>query len=82
MSSLRAAATISDAALDLALLRVDILAPADLTPIRALVTRPDVVLRAITNRDGHRIVEVSQHGAVVGQIHHDGRVHSLSHHAA
>jgi hypothetical protein len=82
VSSLYAAATISDAALDLALLRVDILAPADLSPIRALVTRPNAVLRATCNNDGHRIINVYQYGTLVGQIHHDGRVLHLASHAA
>jgi hypothetical protein len=82
LSSLRVAATVNDAALDLALLRVGILAPADLTAIRALVTRPGCALRASCNVDGHSIVEVTQHGTVVGQIHHDGRVLVMSHHHA
>ena len=74
MTSLYAAATISDAALDLALLRVDILAPADLSPIRELITLPNAVLRATSNADGHRIINVYRYGTLVGQIHHDGRV--------
>jgi len=83
VSALRVAATVNDAALDLALLRVGILAPADLSAIKSLVTRPNCVLRASTNADGHSIVEVTQHGTMVGQIHHDGRVLMMSsHHAA
>lgn len=82
VSSLYAAATISDAALDLALLRVDILAPADLSPIRTLVTLPNVVLRATSNDDGHRIINAYRFGTLVGQIHHDGRVLHVSSNAA
>lgn len=82
VTSLYAAATISDAALDLALLRVDILAPADLSPIRELLTQPNAVLRATSNDDGHRIINVYRYGTLVGQIHHDGRVMQLASHAA
>jgi hypothetical protein len=82
ISSLYAAATISDAALDLALLRVDILAPVDLSAIRALLTLPHAVLRARSNEDGHRIIDVYRHGSLVGQIHHDGRVLTMSSNAA
>jgi hypothetical protein len=71
---LRAAATASDAALDLALLRVGILAPVELDDIRTLFARSSATLRATTNRDGHRIVEVVEQGRTFAQVHHDGRV--------
>ena len=44
LMSLRAAATIGDAAFDLALLRVGILAPAELDEIRSLVLHPTACL--------------------------------------
>ncbi len=78
MASLRAAATASDAALDLALLRVGILAPVDLDEIRTLFVRATATLRATSNRDGHRIVEVVEHGRTFAQVHHDGRVFTLT----
>ena len=82
MASLRHAASQGDAALDLALLRVGILAPCDLKPIRSLLTVEDGVLRPLTNRDGHRVIEVTVQGAVVGEIHHDGRVLTFPNRAA
>jgi hypothetical protein len=78
MASLRTAATASDAALDLALLRVGILAPVDLDEIRTLFVRSTVTLRATANRDGHRIVEVVENGRTFAQVHHDGRVFTLA----
>ena len=74
MASLRAAAISDDAALDWALLRVGILAPADLAPIRAELSRPGATLRATVNRDGHRIVEVIDHGHAIAQILNDGTI--------
>lgn len=75
MASLRAAASGTDAALDLALLRVGILSPVDLDQIRSVLAQPATTLRATVNRDGHRIVEVSQAGRLLAQLHHDGRVY-------
>lgn len=74
MTSLCAAANGGDAALDLALLRIGILAPADLGEIRALLVRQGTTLRPTVNRDGHRVVELLERGVLVAQIHHDGRV--------
>lgn len=74
MAALRAAATSDDAALDRALLRVGILAPVDLDAIRAALTRPGATLRATCNGDGHRIVEIIDHGHTVARIHPDGAV--------
>lgn len=78
MGSLRAAASASDAVLDLALLRIGILAPADLDEIRALISRPAALLQPSTNADGHRIVDVIERNRSIAQIHHDGRVLQLS----
>jgi hypothetical protein len=39
-----------------------------------VVTRPAVQLIAMTNRDGHCIVEVVEDGNSVARIHHDGQV--------
>ena len=78
MASLQWAAASTDAALDWALLRVGILAPADLGEIRCALTQPGTVLRPAANRDGHRIVEVLAGGCVSAQIHHDGRVFTLA----
>jgi len=74
MMALRHAASCDDATLDWALLKVGILAPADLAPIRAVLSRSSVSLRPSSNRDGHRIVEVVQDASVVARIHHDGTV--------
>lgn len=74
LNDLCAAARTSDAALDLALLRIGILAPADLDQIRSVLCMPGASLRACTNGDGHRIVMVSRGPQVVAAIHHDGRV--------
>ena len=74
MALLRAAAHGTDAALDWALLRIGILAPVDLTAIRAVVSRPSAELIATANRDGHRIVEIVENGCSVARIHHDGQV--------
>lgn len=73
MVALRAAAAASDAALDWALLRVGILAPAELDGIRELLMR-SATLRATVNGDGHRILEIVEQGTLVARIHHDGRV--------
>ena len=58
LMSLRAAATIGDAAFDLALLRVGILAPAELDEIRSLVLHPTACLEPTRNSDGHLIIDV------------------------
>jgi hypothetical protein len=74
MACLRAAAMADDAALDWALLRIGILAPVDLTQIRSIVSRPEAMLSATANHDGHRIVDVVEAGCSVARIHHDGNV--------
>ena len=76
-SALRAllgAAAATDTALDLALLRLDVLPPADLTEIRTLLSRPDITLTAATNTDGHREISVMYGGHEVAHLRHDGTV--------
>lgn len=77
LGALLASAAASDVDLDLALLRIDVLAPADLSEIREVLLRPAVSLRASTNRDGHRIIEVVEGGDRAALVHHDGRVQHL-----
>ena len=78
MVSLRAAATLGDAALDLALMRVGILAPVDLDPIRAVLTQPACGLRATANHHGHCVIEITVAGSLSALIHHDGSVLALA----
>jgi hypothetical protein len=77
LAALRRACSGDDATLDLALLRLGILSPVDLSEIRALLNVPGTTLQATVNGDGHRIVEVVTPAAVVAQIHHDGRIFAL-----
>jgi hypothetical protein len=74
LMSLRAAACMGDAALDLALLRVGILAPAELDEIRSLVLLPTACLEPTRNAEGHLIIDVVERGELVAKLHHDGRV--------
>jgi hypothetical protein len=74
MTYLHTAALNSDAALDLALMRIGILAPADLGEIRMLLTRPNVTLQATCNRYGHCIVEIVEDDETIAELHHDGRL--------
>jgi hypothetical protein len=77
LNGLLRAADASDAELDLALLRIGVLAPADLAPIRAVLTGPEVALALIENRDGHRVIEVSHQHGRVALVHHDGTVEAV-----
>jgi hypothetical protein len=77
LAALRRACLGDDATLDLALLRIGILSPVDLSEIRVLLTVPGTTLQASVNGDGHRIVEVVARDALVAQLHHDGRVFAL-----
>jgi hypothetical protein len=36
-----------------------------------------VSLETTSNRDGHRIIEVQEHGHRAALVHHDGRVQQL-----
>ncbi len=74
MTELRRAASGSDRQLDLVLLRIGVLAPADLDEIRTVIDRDEVVLKATTNEYGHAIVIVLEQGEVAALIHHDGRI--------
>jgi hypothetical protein len=74
LAGLRRAAVMTDVALDLALMRAGILAPVELSEIRLLLLRPELELSAVTNREGHCVVEFVEHDAVVASLHPDGRV--------
>jgi hypothetical protein len=74
LEHLRRAAVGSDVDLDTALLRLGVLAPLDLDPIRQWVQTPNARLDALTNRDGHRVIAVVCQGETAAWIHHDGEV--------
>ncbi len=80
LMSLRHAAGVGDAALDLALLRVGILAPADLSEIRDLLLRSAVCLEPTRNSDGHVIIDVVERGELIAQLHYDGQVQPIAGH--
>lgn len=82
LNGLLRAATATDPELDLALLRIGVLAPADLGPIRAVLQGHDVALASTTNRDGHRVIEVLQHRRRVALVHPDGSVQRVAASAA
>jgi hypothetical protein len=64
----------ADRELDTALICLGVLPPLDLSVIRSWLTLDDIALRAATNRDGHRIIEVMVERRPAAWIHHDGRV--------
>lgn len=68
------AATATDLELDLALLRIGILSPLDLAPIRDWLIRPAIRLRALVNADGHRVVAVIVGDEPAAWIQPDGEV--------
>lgn len=78
LMSLRRAADLDDAALDLALLRVGVLAPANLDEIRSLLRRPCACLEPTRNAEGHVIVDVVERGELIARMHHDGHVTYLA----
>ena len=78
LSGLLRACRASDPELDLALLRIGVLAPADLTPIREVLDGPEATVALITNRDGHRVIEVSHQRRRVALVHPDGTVERVS----
>lgn len=78
LMSLRRAADLDDAALDLALLRVGVLAPADLEEIRSLLRRPSSCLEPARNAEGHVIIDVVERGTLVARLQHDGAVTFLT----
>jgi hypothetical protein len=78
LMSLRSAASTGDAAFDLALLRVGILAPVELDEIRSLVLHPTACLEPTQNSDGHLIIDVVERGELIAKLHHDGRVSTFA----
>jgi hypothetical protein len=82
LDALRVAASACDASLDRALLRIGVLAPAELDDIRLLLGSGSVELRDGCNGDGHRRIEVVADGVCRGWLHHDGRVQHASSFAA
>jgi len=74
LRSLRRAASATDAELDLALLRLGVLAPADLQAIRECLSWQSTTLEPLENRDGHRVIGIYVDGHPAAWIHHDGRV--------
>ena len=78
LMSLRRAADLDDAALDLALLRVGVLAPADLEEIRSLLRRPSSCLEPTRNAEGHVIADVVERAQLIARLQHDGTVTFLT----
>lgn len=74
VDELLVAAHRSDRDLDLALLRVGVLAPADLGQITAVLTTVGVSLRAAVNADGHCVIEVWRTGKPFAHLRHNGEV--------
>lgn len=74
LMSLRAASSMGDAALDLALLRVGVLAPVELGEIRSLLERTATTLEPARNANGHVIIDVYERGDLIARLHHDGQV--------
>jgi hypothetical protein len=64
----------SDRELDLALLRVGVLAPADLDQIKSVLTPDGVSLRAVGNADGHCVIEVWRAGEPFAHLQPNGEV--------
>lgn len=77
LTALLSAACSHDVDLDLALLRLGVLAPAHLGEIRDALCRSDVALAATQNGDGHRIIEINVGDAPMALLHHNGRVQHL-----
>ncbi len=77
IDELLVAAHRNDRDLDLALLRVGVLAPADLDRIKTVLTIDGVSLRAAVNADGHCVIEVWRAGESFAHLHHNGEVDLL-----
>ena len=77
IDELLVAAHRSDRDLDLALLRVGVLAPADLAQITTVLTTAGVSLRAAANDDGHCVIEVWRTGEPFAHLRHNGEVDLL-----
>ena len=76
LERLIASASDVDCELDMALVRLGILPPLDLAEIRSWLTLDDVVVRARSNGDGHRVIDVVVERRVVASIQPDGTVAS------
>ena len=63
-----------DRELDMALVRLGVLPPLDLSVIRSWLTLDRVGVRARANADGHRVIEVLVERRVVASIGPDGTV--------
>jgi hypothetical protein len=74
LDRLVAAAFDVDRELDMALVRLGVLPPLDLSVIRSWLTLDGVRVRARTNTDGHRVIEVSIERRVLASIEPDGSV--------
>jgi hypothetical protein len=74
LSRLMRAAHEVDRELDTALICLGVLPPLDLSVIRSWLTLDDVGIRASTNADGHRVIDVMVDRRPAAWIHPDGRV--------
>jgi hypothetical protein len=74
LARLICAAHDADRELDTALICLGVLPPLDLSVIRSWLTLDDVGIRALSNPDGHRVIEVMVERRPAAWIHHDGRV--------
>jgi len=74
LDRLRRSAGRGDRDLDAALLRLGVLPPLDLEPIRRWLDAEGVRLVAASNADGHRIIEFVIANRVAARVHHDGTV--------
>ncbi|MAT06835.1 MAG: hypothetical protein CL424_17515 [Acidimicrobiaceae bacterium] len=63
-----------DRELDMALVRLGVLPPLDLSTIRSWLTLRGVAVAARANTDGHRVIEVLIERRVVASIQPDGSV--------
>lgn len=64
----------ADRELDMALIRLGVLPPLDLSLIRSWLTLDAAGVRACTNVDGHRVIEILVARRVVASIQPDGSV--------
>ena len=73
---IRAAADV-DRELDTALVYLGVLPPLDLAPIRDVLTIEGTTVRATSNDDGHRVLEIAFGQRLFARITHDGTVVAL-----
>lgn len=74
VDELLVAAHRTDRDLDLALLRVGVLAPADLDPIKSTLSLDGVTLCAAVNTDGHCTIDVFRAGKLIARLRHNGEL--------